>query len=57
MCQRAVDVVQQSVECVPDDSDFVVRVGVFGPDSDADLVVVAGERHCGDLRGGRGNPA
>ena len=57
MRQRAIHVVQQPVQRVPDDSDFVVRVGVLRPDPDADPVVVAGERHRGDLRGGRGDPA
>ena len=35
MRQRAVHVVQQAVQRVPDDADFVVRVGVLLPDPDA----------------------
>ncbi len=54
MLQRAVDVVQQPVQRVPHDADFVVGVGVLGANPHADLVVVAGEWHRGDGRGGCG---
>ncbi len=55
--QCAVDVVQQSVERVPDDAHLVVGVGVLGHHPDADALVAIGERHRGDLRGGGGEPA
>ena len=42
MRQRAVDVVQQSVEGVPDNSHLVVWVGVAGPDSGGDAMIVVG---------------
>ncbi|CKT31725.1 Uncharacterised protein [Mycobacterium tuberculosis] len=57
MRQRTIDVVQQAIQRVPDDSDLVIRVGIPRTDSHADLVVVIGKWHGGDLGGGRGDPA
>jgi hypothetical protein len=57
MRQRAVDVVQQPVQGVSNDSDLVVGVGVFWPDPHTDLVIVADQRHRRDLGRGRGHSA
>ncbi len=57
VCQRAVDVVQQAVQGVPDDPHLVVRIGVIRLHPGGDAMFVAGERRAGDLCGGRGDAA
>ncbi len=57
MSQRAVDVFQQSVQGVADDSDLVVRIGVVRLHPGGDAMIVAGERCARDLCGGDGDAA
>src|ERR1700733_5529792 len=57
MSQRAVDVLQQSVQGVSDDSDLVVRIGVVRLHPGGDAMLITGEPSARDLRGGGGNAA
>ena len=57
MGQRAVDVLQQPVQGVSDDSDLVVRIGVVRLHPGGDAMVITGEPSARDLRGGDGNAA
>ena len=57
MRQCAIDVVQQPIQGMSDDSHFVVLIGVLRPHPDADPMVISGEWHPGDFPGGRGDTA
>jgi hypothetical protein len=57
MGQRAVNVLQQSVQGVSDDSDLVVRIGVVGLHPGGDVMIIAGEWRARDLRSGDGDSA
>ena len=57
MGERAIDVLQQSVQRVSDDSDLVVWIGVIRLHPGGDAMIVTGERRARDLGGGDGDPA
>jgi hypothetical protein len=55
--ERAIHIVQQSVQGVSDDSHLVVRIGVLRLHPGGDAMIVAGKWRAGDLGSGRGDAA